>query len=65
MAQSAERIAALRAIAPDRLRILCGVDDEIVEAVYAGDAGAGGGEDAAESAGIESYLRIHLKPGWL
>jgi len=33
------RVSALRAIAPERLRILCGVDDEIVEAVYAGAVG--------------------------
>jgi dihydrodipicolinate synthase/N-acetylneuraminate lyase len=33
------RIAALRALAGDRLAILCGVDDLIVEAVYAGAVG--------------------------
>ena len=33
------RIAALRVLAGDRLQILCGVDDLIVEAVYAGAAG--------------------------
>jgi 4-hydroxy-tetrahydrodipicolinate synthase len=33
------RVSALRAIAGERLRILCGVDDEIVEAVYAGAVG--------------------------
>jgi 4-hydroxy-tetrahydrodipicolinate synthase len=33
------RIAALRCLAGDRLRILCGVDDLIVEAVYAGAVG--------------------------
>jgi 1-pyrroline-4-hydroxy-2-carboxylate deaminase len=33
------RITALRAIAGDRLQILCGVDDLIVEAVYAGAVG--------------------------
>jgi dihydrodipicolinate synthase/N-acetylneuraminate lyase len=33
------RIAALRALAGDRLQILCGVDDLIVEAVYAGATG--------------------------
>jgi 4-hydroxy-tetrahydrodipicolinate synthase len=33
------RIAALRALAGDRLEILCGVDDLIVEAVYAGAVG--------------------------
>jgi len=33
------RIAALRSLAGDRLEILCGVDDVIVEAVYAGAEG--------------------------
>jgi dihydrodipicolinate synthase/N-acetylneuraminate lyase len=33
------RIAALRALVGDRLQILCGVDDLIVEAVYAGATG--------------------------
>jgi 1-pyrroline-4-hydroxy-2-carboxylate deaminase len=33
------RVSALRAIADPRLQILCGVDDEIVEAVYAGAVG--------------------------
>ena len=33
------RVSALRAIAGERLQILCGVDDEIVEAVYAGAVG--------------------------
>jgi 4-hydroxy-tetrahydrodipicolinate synthase len=33
------RVAALRALVGDRLRILCGVDDLIVEAVYAGAVG--------------------------
>ncbi len=33
------RIAALRALVGERLRILCGVDDLIVEAVYAGAVG--------------------------
>jgi dihydrodipicolinate synthase/N-acetylneuraminate lyase len=33
------RIAALRALVGDRLEILCGVDDLIVEAVYAGATG--------------------------
>jgi 4-hydroxy-tetrahydrodipicolinate synthase len=33
------RVSALRAIAGERLQILCGVDDEIVEAVYAGVIG--------------------------
>jgi 1-pyrroline-4-hydroxy-2-carboxylate deaminase len=33
------RIAALRALAGDSLQILCGVDDLIVEAVYAGATG--------------------------
>jgi len=33
------RIAALRVLAGDRLQILCGVDDLIVEAVYAGAVG--------------------------
>lgn len=33
------RIAALRSLAGDRLQILCGVDDLIVEAVYAGAVG--------------------------
>jgi 4-hydroxy-tetrahydrodipicolinate synthase len=33
------RIAALKALVGDRLRILCGVDDLIVEAVYAGAVG--------------------------
>ena len=33
------RVAALRALAGDRLQILCGVDDLIVEAVYAGAVG--------------------------
>ncbi len=33
------RIAALRSLAGDRLQILCGVDDLIVEAVYAGATG--------------------------
>jgi dihydrodipicolinate synthase/N-acetylneuraminate lyase len=33
------RVSALRAIAGERLAILCGVDDEIVEAVYAGAVG--------------------------
>lgn len=33
------RIAALRSLAGDRLQILCGVDDLIVEAVYAGACG--------------------------
>jgi 4-hydroxy-tetrahydrodipicolinate synthase len=33
------RVSALRAIAGGRLKILCGVDDEIVEAVYAGAVG--------------------------
>jgi len=33
------RVSALRAIAGDRLQILCGVDDAIVEAVYAGAVG--------------------------
>lgn len=33
------RIAALRALAGERLQILCGVDDLIVEAVYAGATG--------------------------
>ncbi len=33
------RVTALRAIAGERLRILCGVDDAIVEAVYAGAVG--------------------------
>jgi 1-pyrroline-4-hydroxy-2-carboxylate deaminase len=33
------RIAALRALVGDRLQILCGVDDLIVEAVYAGAVG--------------------------
>ena len=33
------RVSALRAIAGERLQILCGVDDEIVEAVYAGAIG--------------------------
>jgi len=33
------RIAALKALVGDRLQILCGVDDLIVEAVYAGAVG--------------------------
>ena len=33
------RVSALRAIAGERLQILCGVDDAIVEAVYAGAVG--------------------------
>ncbi|HEY6988407.1 MAG TPA: dihydrodipicolinate synthase family protein [Bryobacteraceae bacterium] len=33
------RVSALRAIAGERLQILCGVDDEIVEAIYAGAIG--------------------------
>jgi 4-hydroxy-tetrahydrodipicolinate synthase len=33
------RVTALRALAGDRLRILCGVDDAIVEAIYAGAVG--------------------------
>ena len=33
------RVAALRALAGERLAILCGVDDAIVEAVYAGAVG--------------------------
>ena len=33
------RITALRAVAGNRLKIFCGVDDEIVEAVYAGADG--------------------------
>lgn len=33
------RVTALRAIAGDRLEILCGVDDVIVESVYAGAVG--------------------------
>jgi 1-pyrroline-4-hydroxy-2-carboxylate deaminase len=33
------RVAALRVLAGDRLKILCGVDDLIVEAVYAGAVG--------------------------
>jgi 4-hydroxy-tetrahydrodipicolinate synthase len=33
------RVMALRALAGDRLAILCGVDDAIVEAVYAGAVG--------------------------
>lgn len=33
------RVTSLRAVAGDRLRIFCGVDDAIVEAVYAGAVG--------------------------
>jgi 1-pyrroline-4-hydroxy-2-carboxylate deaminase len=33
------RVSALRALAGERLQILCGVDDAIVEAVYAGAVG--------------------------
>lgn len=33
------RVSALRAVAGERLQILCGVDDAIVEAVYAGAVG--------------------------
>lgn len=33
------RVTAIRAIAGDRLRIFCGVDDAIVESVYAGAVG--------------------------
>lgn len=33
------RIASLRCVAPEKLKILCGVDDLILEAVYAGAVG--------------------------